>query len=215
MVMKRNTRFVVSVFLIIFLLTLISGTFRTYLVLGTSDIPTLFNGDKVIINRSAYDLTIPFTDLRLIRLKDPERGDLVLCSIPEIIQNEYCIKRIIGLPGDTIEIISNKLVINGKKMRYADIHLDLPDSALNNIHNYQFAIESGLGLENGIVYNTIINALSNFGPVVIEQGHYFLLGDNRINSMDSRLLGHIPRSAVLGKYYFRIYEAMDPYLAKF
>ncbi len=189
------------------LLVIISlGNFRTYMVMGESDLPTFDSGDKVIINRSAYDLTIPFTNLKFLPWRAPSRGDMILCYLEKKNNTDFWLKRIIGLPGDTILIRSNKVYINNKPLKYEVLNKESlapkkPD-ALGEI----VALETGMGLAHTVSFSDAENIISNFGPLVVAGDHYFVLGDNRFNSLDSRFLGQVPRQHIFGKYLFRIYR---------
>ena len=200
---KRST---LVLFLIIIIFVMLLGNFRTYLVLGASDLPTFQSGDKVIINRSAYDVTFPFTSLKIMALRKPGRGDMVLCNFPAKHNQDYWLKRVIGIPGDTIVIRKNRIYINQKPLRYEVIEKDgfgLPeDEAVGDI----LAIESGMGLNHTVAIPNSENIISNFGPLVVRDDHYFVLGDNRANSLDSRFLGSVSRNEIYGKYLFRIYR---------
>ncbi len=186
------------------------GNFRTYMVAGESDLPTFASGDKVIINRSAYDVTIPFTNLKFLPWRAPARGDMVLCFLEKKSNGDFWLKRIIGIPGDTILIRSNKIYINNRPLRYeilkkeSLVHND--GDAVGEI----IAIEKGLGLEHLVSFSETENIVSNFGPLVVNDEHYFVLGDNRFNSLDSRFLGQVPRQDIFGKYLFRIYKNNQP-----
>ncbi|MBN1337807.1 MAG: signal peptidase I [Bacteroidales bacterium] len=193
-----------SLIITVLLLSWLAGTFRTYLVVGASDVPTFYSGDKVIVNRSAYDLTVPFTDRKIFRILDPGRGDMVLCNIPEIQCSDFWIKRIVGLPGDTVMILNNRLVINGNRLRYTLIRINLPDSIKDTTYKGLFAMETGMGMKSTIVYSDVRNALSDYGPVILKEGQYFILGDNRQNSLDSRIFGLVPREMIFGKFFIKI-----------
>jgi signal peptidase I len=190
----------------IILMVLLLGNFRTYLVLGASDLPTFYSGDKVIINRSAYDVTIPFSSFKLFPWRKPDRGDMILCYFSRTGTDEFWLKRIIGIPGDTIEIRKNKIYINHQPMRYQVLKkegFDLPEK--DHIGDI-LAIETGLGLNHTVAISETENIISNFGPLIVMDNHYFVLGDNRANSLDSRFLGLVNRNEVFGKYLFRIYR---------
>jgi signal peptidase I len=199
-----SKRFLFTVLFVLLLFFFFVGTFRTYLVLGASDAPTFLSGDKVIINRSAFDLTIPFTSLRLFSLGRPERGDMVLCRLPKNGEDDYWLKRIMGVPGDTIQIIRNKLYINNKPLKYEVLKKESFEIAGNVITGDLFAVESGDGLNHTITFSEKNGLLSDYGPIVIRPDHYFVLGDNRDNSMDSRIFGLVERENVYGKYIFRL-----------
>ncbi|MCD4696969.1 MAG: signal peptidase I [Bacteroidales bacterium] len=193
-------------FSIFFLTLLLIGNFRTYLVLGESDLPSFISGDKVIINRSAYDLTLPFTDQRIFPWRNPNRGDMILCYFKKNENKDFWLKRIIGMPGDTIRIKNNKIFINRKQLKYEILKKETFRDYNQNEFGEIIAIESGYGLKHLVTYSETENILSNFGPLVITNGHYFVLGDNRVNSLDSRFLGLVPRQKIFGKYLFRLYR---------
>lgn len=199
---KKYFNFLILVaFLIVFL-----GNFRTYMVMGESDLPTFISGDKVIINRSAYNITIPFTNIKLIPWRSPSRGDMILCYLKREENGDFWLKRIIGLPGDTVQIRSNKIFINNQQLKYEVIKKDSILTPFINDLGEILAIESGLGLEHTVSYSKTENIISNLGPLIVSEDHYFVLGDNRYNSLDSRFLGQVPRHHVFGKYIFRIYR---------
>jgi signal peptidase I len=193
-------------FLILVLIFLFLGNFRTYLVLGESDLPSFASGDKIIINRSAYDITIPFSNLKFTGWREPNRGDMILCYFDRSEKTDFWLKRIIGLPGDTIQMKKNKIFINRKQLKYEVIKKETFDSHLEASLGDLIAVESGRGLEHFVTFSESENILSNFGPVVISNDNYFVLGDNRTNSLDSRFLGLVPREHIFGKYLFRIYR---------
>ncbi len=178
-----NKKFLISVLSVLFFLIITLGTFRTYLVLGASDAPTFSSGDKVIINRSAYDITLPFLNLKIIRISQPERGDMVLCKVKKRDTGDYWLKRIIGLPGDTIELKQNKITINQKPLKYELLSKESFEPLTEKPIGKYFARESGQGLEHNISFSNKKGLLANYGPIVIKKDHYFVLGDNRDNSL--------------------------------
>jgi signal peptidase I len=196
--MKKN--FLNTLLIVIILLIAILGTFRTYIVMGESDAPTLISGDKVIINRSAFDLTLPFSNLKIVKLGKPERGDMVLCKVKKKDNGHYWLKRIIGLPGDTIELKQNKLYINHVPLKYEFLSQENFQMVDEMLAGDNFARESGLGLQHFISFSNTKGLLANYGPVIVKQDHFFVLGDNRDNSMDSRLFGSVHRNHIYGKY---------------
>ena len=198
---KHINYLILALLVIIFL-----GNFRTYLVMGESDLPTFESGDKVIINRSAYDVTIPFTNLKFFPWRAPARGDMILCYMKKSNNGDFWLKRIIGLPGDTIQIKGNKVLINHTPLKYEILKNEslasVPPGALGEI----IAIETGMGMAHTVSFSETENIISSFGPLVVADEHYFVLGDNRFNSLDSRFLGQVPRQHIFGKYLFRIYR---------
>jgi len=193
-------KFLTTILITIVILFFFLGTFRTYMVSGNSDIPTFGSGDKLIVNRSAFDLTIPFSSFKIIKIGKPERGDMVLCQIREKNQKYYWLKRIIGLPGDTIEIKQNRIFINRIQLKYEFLSRENFVIEDENLTEEYFARETGMGLEHFISFSDKEGLLANYGPIVVKPNHYFVLGDNRDNSMDSRLFGMVHRNRIYGKY---------------
>lgn len=174
--------------------------------MGESDLPSFVSGDKIIINRSAYDITIPFSNFKFNSWRMPERGDMILCHFSKSEKKDFWLKRIIGLPGDTIQIKKNKIFINRKQLKYEIVKKETFDIRVENTLGELIAVESGKGLNHFVIFSETENIISNFGPMVISQDNYFVLGDNRTNSLDSRFLGLVPREDIFGKYLFRIYR---------
>jgi len=174
--------------------------------MGESDLPSFISGDKIIINRSAYDITIPFSNLKFNRWRKPERGDMILCHFSKSDKKDFWLKRIIGIPGDTIQIKRNKIYINRKQLKYEIIKKESFDIQFDDSMGELIAVESGRGLEHFVTFSESENILSNFGPMIISVDNYFVLGDNRTNSLDSRFLGLVPREDIFGKYLFRIFR---------
>ena len=139
--------------------------------------PTIKEGDRIIVNKMAYDIKFPFSQLSLYKVSEPKRGEIVVFE-SKAAQNRL-IKRLIGLPGDVIEMRDEALFINGKPL------------------NYQISEQSAQQLLVTEQVDTIIhhvridkqrsNQLSNFKPITVPKGHYLVLGDNRRHSADSRV----------------------------
>lgn len=143
--------------------------------------PTLLVGDHILVNKFIYGIKIPFTDKTLIEVSEPERGDVIVFKYPLDTSKDY-IKRVIGLPGDRIQIIKRRLYLNGKPVEDTHAHYSSPEP---------------LGA-----------ALHNFGPVTVPDGRLFVMGDNRDASSDSRVWGFVPFSYVKGEA-FLIYWSWD------
>lgn len=150
--------------------------------------PTILEGDRILVNKLAYDLRIPFTHVVLYRFADPRRGDVVIFDSRAA--DTRLVKRVIGLPGDTVEMRDNRLIIDGIEARYSSV-----ERAADAI----FATESYGDLAHRIeLDHTGKSRLSTFGPVKVPKGRYLVLGDNRDNSADSRVYGFIPREEIVG-----------------
>lgn len=161
--------------------------------------PTILEGDVIWENKLAYDIQIPFTDISLMRTGEPKRGDIVVFTSEEA--NKRLIKRLIGLPGDTLEVKHNRLFINGEAAKYTKIR----DKSLEPEREVDkeegiYALESLSDLKPHIIQvkPNSHNQLSNFNKITIPEGNYFFMGDNRDNSADSRVFGFIPRSEIRG-----------------
>ncbi len=158
--------------------------------------PSLLEGDVVLVNRLAYDLKLPLTDIVLAHLGEPQRGDVVTFSSPK--NGTRLIKRLIGLPGDTVEMRNEKLLINGIEAEY-DHAQNLEEPLGNGEHIPALRLT-----ENFADYSHRMQILdgmqqhSNFGPLKVPQGEYLMLGDNRDNSADSRFFGFVPRKLIIG-----------------
>jgi signal peptidase I len=171
--------------------------------------PTILPGDVVFINKLAYDLRVPFTTTRLARWSDPARGDIVICFAPD--DSTRLVKRVAALPGDTVELREDMLYLNGTRQSYAPLAADAPgvrDLEPAERNASIFAHESFVTDASSPPYLPRIHATQflprqpaprNFGPVTVPAGHYFMLGDNRDNSRDSRYFGFMPRAEIIGE----------------
>jgi signal peptidase I len=181
-------------------LFVLMGSFRAFVIAGASDAPTLLINDKVVVNRIAYDLFLPFTEISLLSWSDPQRGDIILCGVPGIVERITWLKRVVGVPGDVVEMRDHKLIINGEKLDYVVHDLkEFADVPLVNRLGSVVATETGAGTDHLVTY-TPGPAMASFAPVTVTEGHYFVLGDSRDNSKDSRMVGLIPRASILGKF---------------
>ena len=150
--------------------------------------PTILEGDRILVNKMAYDLCLPFTRISLLKRADPARGDIVIFD--SAIADKRLVKRVVGLPGDEVVMKENQLWINGERLSYRDVvatHLETDK------------VENLLGVEHWVRWQGRNHRLSNFPPVTVPQGHYLVLGDNRDNSADSRVIGFVPREEIVGR----------------
>ena len=149
-------------------------------------------------------MTIPFTNFKFFPWRAPERGDMILCFLKKENNGDFWLKRIIGLPGDTIKMKGNKVYINNTPLKYEVLKKESLGTMNSKSLGEIVALESGFGLEHTVSFSEAENIISNSGPLVVAEEHYFVLGDNRFNSLDSRFLGQVPRQNIFGKYLFRI-----------
>ncbi len=148
---------------------------QAYKIHSGSMKPTLLIGDHILVSKFNYGIKLPFLRTTLIPVGAPHRGDIVVFIYPEDRSKDF-IKRLIGVPGDTIEIRNKKIFING--LPYSDKH--------------------GVYVDNFIIPGAV-QPRDNFGPVTVPEGSLFVMGDNRDESYDSRFWGFVSKKDVLGK----------------
>jgi len=167
--------------------------------------PTILEGDVVLVDRLAYDLKVPVTDISLAKLSDPRRGDVVTFSSPK--DGTRLIKRIVAIPGDTIEMRDEVLHINGQAADYADRSVVQEPVGSGIEVRALRATERIAGSDRTVQFLSGVSAKRNFGPLVVPADHYFMLGDNRDNSEDSRFIGFVPRQLLIGRAHRIIVSA--------
>jgi signal peptidase I len=161
--------------------------------------PTILEGDRVVVNKLAYDLKVPFTTIHIAQWDDPERGDIVVFWSPA--DGKRLVKRAIGLPGDKIELRENVLYVNGTAAQYDPLPSEIVEQmAVADQFGSQFLRESVPGsTTHPVMAKPYAPAMRSFGPVVVPAGQYFVMGDNRDESYDSRWIGFIERRRIVGK----------------
>jgi signal peptidase I len=166
-----------------------------YVVPTGSMLPTIVEGDRIFVDKMAYRLEVPFTDIEIMQTGQPKRGDIVVFNSEKA--GNRLVKRLIGEPGDRIAMFDNKLIINGEAILYEDSKNTLRKTEnLDNVaHSVQFI--------------PVPEARDNFAEVVVPQGHYLVLGDNRNNSADSRYYGFVPAIEIQGKAN-KVLISLDP-----
>jgi len=184
---KENRQFFLLLGCIVFFKSAIADLSS---ISGASMQPTLLDGDKVWVNKLAYDVKIPFTEISLAEVADPQRGDIVI--IDSKAADKRLVKRIVGIPGDTVYLQNNSLVINGVAAHYEVLSREgsaiiieeaLPDKT------HQARLSSGF----------VNRSSRSYGPAIVPEDQYFVLGDNRDNSADSRIYSFVPRSEIIGR----------------
>ncbi|MEZ9819497.1 signal peptidase I [Shewanella sp. 10N.286.45.A1] len=165
--------------------------------------PTIIEGDRLLVNKMAYDLRVPFTHISIAKLADPQRGDIVIFDSKA--SNKKLVKRVIGLPTDSVSMHDNVLSINGNTLTYSGshtLHSDGSETRTENLlglnHQIKVAGFSGQG---------VMTPQSSFGPITVPEGHYLVLGDNRDNSGDSRMIGFVPRTEIVGRSSSVVFSA--------
>ena len=160
--------------------------------------PTILVGDRVLVNKLAYDLKVPFTTWHIAEWSNPQRGDIVVFFSPN--DGTRMVKRVIGLPGDTIELRNGQLLINDQSVDYTTLEPavfeQLPEPERPHAI---FATEQLPVRPHAVMAINGVPAMRTFGPVHVSPGHYFMMGDNRDNSFDSRYFGTVDRSQIVGR----------------
>jgi len=146
--------------------------------------PNIVEGDRVFVNKMAYRLDVPFTDIEIAKIGQPQRGEVVVFESDAA--NERLIKRVIGVPGDIVAMENNRLIVNGNVAEY--------EMSGNNIYRERLG-----NLQRQIQVLPVNSARDSFEPVRVPEGHILVLGDNRNNSVDSRYYGFVPISELKGK----------------
>ncbi len=165
-----------------------------------SMIPSILEGDRIVVDKMAYDLRVPFTFVRLARWANPERSDVITFESPK--DAKLLVKRVIGVPGDKVQLQKNRLTINGEVATYEDIPATgLPGPVAHGLPHIEVARETVLGKSRTVMTHRLRHPQirSSFGPIEVPEDHYLVLGDNRDNSQDFRVIGFVHRDSILGK----------------
>jgi len=165
-----------------------------------SMIPTLLIGDHLLVNKFIYGPRIPFTDTRFFTWEQPKRGDIIVFKYPENESKDF-IKRVIGLPGDKIEIKDGVLFINDQPVQVKE--LGVYDSGDQGARPPYYQKPRLLQEQLGAVSHQILYLRDqtgyNFGPILVPKDSIFAMGDNRDNSQDSRVWGFVKENKILGR----------------
>ena len=172
---------VIAIILALFIRTFVVQAFK---IPSGSMKPTLQIGDHILVNKFIYGVKLPYVRTTIIPVSSPERGDIIVFVYPEEPEKDF-IKRVIGVPGDTVQISNKQVFVNGRP----------------------FARDYGIHTDTNVIPGRV-NHRDNFGPVTVPQDSYFVMGDNRDNSYDSRFWGFVDESAVKGEA-FMIYWSWD------
>ncbi len=164
----------IAVLLALFIRTFIVQAFK---IPSSSMEPTLLVGDHILVNKFVYGVKLPFVRSTLVPLGDPQRNDVIVFIYP-VDKSKDFIKRVIGLPGETVETKGTEVFVDGKR--------------LGDTHGF-YARRDGQRI--------LHENQASFGPVTVPDGHYFVMGDNRDNSHDSRFWGFVPENAIKGKAF--------------
>jgi signal peptidase I len=162
-----------------------------------SMLPSILVGDRIVVDKLAYDLRVPFTLLRIASWRGPERGDVVTFTSPE--DDLLMVKRIVAVPGDDVSMRHNRLVVNGTLASYDPVPAEHAPVPLQP--GFTLFTEDVLGSRRYVMLEDEPTGgfKSSFQTTRVPAGHYLMLGDNRDRSRDSRYIGFVPRERILGQ----------------
>jgi len=194
-VVPTTVEYAVSFFPVIVVVLIIrSFLLEPFRIPSDSMMPTLFDGDFIFVNKYAYGLRLPVTNTKIIEINSPQRGDVIVFRLPTDPSINY-IKRLVGLPGDHVQVRDNRVMINGSLL---PLKLDGKYSDTHGYFEAQLATER-LGEVDHTVMFTQDRSSTDF-EAQVPAGHYFFMGDNRNNSQDSRFpqVGFVPEQNLVG-----------------
>jgi signal peptidase I len=187
----------------ILIMLLVTGAIRSSLA-DWNDVPTgsmrptIIEGDRVWVNKLAYDFKVPFTTWHLAEWSHPKRGEIVVFFSPN--DGTRMVKRVIGLPGDLIAMRNNQLFINGEPLAYEPLAQSYIDEITPTQQpNHQFAAEILSEHKHPIMATPHLASHKSFESITVPAGQYFMMGDNRDNSFDSRFYGCVDRQQIVGR----------------
>ncbi|NNE59752.1 MAG: signal peptidase I [Woeseia sp.] len=179
---------------LLIVLVIRSFVFEPFRIPSGSMMPTLLQGDFIFVTKYSYGLRLPVIETKIVETGEPQRGDVAVFRLPSEPSVNY-IKRVVGLPGDTIEYFNHQLTINGELMPLS-----------RGGEPAQFRELLGERSHDILINNP--GSRASEGVYVVPEGHYFMMGDNRDNSRDSRYINAIPETHLVGEAV-RIWMHMD------
>lgn len=179
------------VLLVVFVLR--SFLVEPFQIPSSSMVPTLEVGDYILVNKYSYGIRLPVLRTKVLDLNEPARGD-VMVFFPPHMNDTYFIKRVVGLPGDTVSYRNKRLFVNGQEVKYEKLAV-LPEGGTR----YQLGLET-LGDAAHLMQDNLARPTRDFS-VKVKPMHYFMMGDNRDNSSDSRVWGQVPEKDIVGKAF--------------
>ena len=202
-----------------------SFLFEPFKIPSGSMIPTLEVGDFILVNKFTYGIRLPVINKKIISINEPQRGDVMVFRYPEDPSLDY-IKRVIGLPGDTVAYQNKRLTVNGQvvetnkaadylhpeRLYYSEQYV----AKLGNVeHHYLNDGDAPAFIPDATQFPYRENCTYNATGVIckVPSGHYFMMGDNRDNSRDSRFWGFVPDENIVGKAFFiwfHMYSLIPP-----
>jgi signal peptidase I len=177
--------------------------FEPFRVPSNSMMPTLLTGDFILVNKFDYGLRLPITNTKLVKFSNPDRGDVIVFRYPNYEKNAgYSgvdfIKRIVALPGDVISYKKDQLIVNGESVDIKKIGPYTGVDSGKSMNNYRLVREVFDSTSHDIILNPKGHS-KDLVEITIPEGHYFVMGDNRSHSSDSRFWGFVPEDYIIGR----------------
>lgn len=184
------------VLIVLILRSFLAEPFR---IPSASMMPSLLIGDFILVNKFIYGIRLPVINTKIIDMNEPQRGDIVVFRYPKDPTIDY-IKRVIGLPGDKVTYENKKLYINEQPVKYVSLGRYKGVGQGEDMTGAEQFIEELTGVEHGILNRNGVSSAE--GDYIVPKGNYFVMGDNRDNSNDSRYWGTVPEENLVGKAFF-------------
>jgi signal peptidase I len=192
-----------------------SFLYEPFKIPSSSMVPTLLVGDLILVNKFTYGVRLPIINKKIIELNNPQRGDVMVFKYPRDMSQDY-IKRVVGVPGDKITYENKKLTVNGKPIAYTQLDDYLNEDSLqyskqatenlNGVEHRIIATESAPSVNVAQVMDFPNSEACSYRSegftCTVPAGNYFMMGDNRDNSLDSRYWGFVPDKNIVGKAFF-------------
>ena len=171
--------------------------------------PTILEGDRLLVDKHVFGLRIPFTRVHLTAGEDPVRGDIVVFDSP--VDGTSLVKRVVGVPGDVVALDGDRLTVNGCEASYSaeDLKTVRGLLAATAAQHPMLLRETGLGKPHEVMILPGRMARRSLDTLVVPDGMYFMMGDNRDNSADSRYFGFVPRRDIVGRAT-RVLVSLNP-----
>lgn len=199
--MSTIAEYAKSFFPIIFIVLILrSFLVEPFRIPSGSMMPTLLVGDFILVNKYTYGIRLPVLNKKIVDMGEPERGDVMVFRFPEDPRIDY-IKRVVAVPGDKVAYYNKTVYVNGKEWKQTEVGKYIGVGGGERMTGADHKIET---MTNGDTHEILINPFKPGpqGEFVVPEGHYFMMGDNRDNSYDSRFWGPVPEENIVGKAFF-------------